>query len=285
MSASTNTNTLVPVDKFLSKANRRLYRHGRNYQVKIDADATISQTVQVWALADTWMNHRAFKNAYQAYMDNSKDEMEALKGKSIARWQDFRTQDGVAAGEVDPVMYSPALAPISLTVGEFANSVVHDKTGTLREFSWGPGGAAGYGILEEYDKAGNAQPSPDTTTGDMPYDDLMADNDAAQANALQTRGNLPPYDANNVGGANPWVLVGKLSGTPNAQKLSTGYFDAPCGFVILSVFGVGDPVQTSVLSMTVKSGDYKGVHAPSMIDDVRQPKHAMFGKGVPWSKN
>jgi hypothetical protein len=212
------------------------------------------------------MNHRAFKNAYGAYLTNSKDEIEALKGKSIARWQDFRTQDGVSASEVNPEMYSPTLAPIPLIAGEFDNSVVHDKSGTQRTFSWGVGGAGAYGILQEYDKAGNAQPSPDTSTGDMPYDDLMADNDAAQAEALQVRGNLPPYDANNVGEDNPWVLVGKLSAATNAQKLSTGYFDAPCGFVILSVLGSSDPVQTSVLSMTVKQGDYKGVHAPSMLE-------------------
>ena len=193
-SASTSNYSYLPVDQFLSKTNRRMYRHGRTYSVKIDADADISQEIEVWALADNWMNDRAFKAAYKAYVENSADERKALKDKNIARWEDFRTVDGVAANAINPRMYGPTLAAVDLTVGEFTNSVVHDKTGTQRTFSWGAGGAAVYGILEEYDKAGNAQPSPDTSTGDMPYDDLMSDNDAAQAAALQTNGNLPPYD-------------------------------------------------------------------------------------------
>ena len=266
MSAGLSQYSLVPVDQFLSKANRRMYRHGRNYCVKVDADPTISQTVEVYALADNWMNSRAFKAAYAAYLENSADERLALKDKNVARWEDFRTTDGVAAGVLNPVQYTSALLPTELTVGEFSNSVVHDKTGTQRSFTWGAGGAGDYGILVEYDKAGNAQPSPDTTTGDMPYDDLMADNDAAQADALQTRGNLPPYDTNGVGQVFPWVRVGELDvATVGAQRLSTGYFNAPCGFVILRDVS-GGPVQTSTLSMTVKSGDYKGVHAPSMLE-------------------
>ena len=266
MSNSTSQFSLVPVDQFLSKVNRRMYRHGRNYCVKVDADPTISQTVEVYALADNWMNSRAFKAAYAAYLENSADERMALKAKNIARWEDFRTSDGIPAIALFPTQYSSALAPVDLTVGEFLDSVVHDKTGTTRTFTWGAGSASQYGILTEYDKAGNAQPAPFTTTGDMPYDDLMADNDAAQGAALQERGNLPPYDSDNVGEGFPWVLVGKIDvATVGAQKLSTGYFNAPCGFVILKDSGPG-PVQTGVLSITVKSGDYKGVHAPSMLE-------------------
>ena len=99
----------------------------------------------------------------------------------------------------------------------------------------------------------------------MPYDDLMADNSDVLANLLQTSGNIPPYDAANVGQSFPWVKVATLSAHTVAQKLSTGFFEAPCGFVLLK----GDSVEALPMgrvSVTFKSGDYKGVHAPSMLE-------------------
>jgi|SaaInlStandDraft_1057018.scaffolds.fasta_scaffold32962_4 hypothetical protein len=255
---------MVPVDQFLSKANRRMYRHGRNYSIKIDIDATTTNSFEVWTLADTWMNRRAFQRAYDAYLENGKDERASLKGKNLARWEDFRTQDGVSALFMDPLMYNGTLAPITLNAGEFDTSIVIDKAGATRVFTWGQTTATSYGVVDEYNKAGDAQASPDTTTGDMPYDDLMADNSADMANALQVRGNLPPYDAANAGQANAWVKHAVLSAGAS-QRLTTGFVDAPCGFVLIRM-GSGDPVETSPLSLTVKSGDYKGVHAPSMLE-------------------
>lgn len=259
-----NSTVLVPVDQFLSKANRRMYRHGRNYSMKVDIDATATNSFEVWVLADNWMNRRAFQRAYEAYLENGKDERDALKGKNLARWEDFRTQDGVSAGFMDPLMYQNPTTPITLTAGEFDTSQVVDKLGVSRVFTWGATGAAAYGVVEEYNKAGDAQASPDTTTGDMPYDDLMADNSAVMANNLQVRGNLPPYDAANAGQVNPWVKAAVLS-AGTSQKLSTGFIDAPCGFVLIRMAS-GDPVVTTHLSITVKAGDYKGVHAPSMLE-------------------
>ena len=98
----------------------------------------------------------------------------------------------------------------------------------------------------------------------MPYDDLMADDDAAMAEALQVRGNAPPYDADGVLQASPWIKVGTLT-TGSSQKLSTGYFNAPCGFVILKPSGTPNVPEGS-LQWTVKAGDYKGVHAPSLLE-------------------
>ena len=44
--------------------------------------------------------------------------------------------------------------------------------------------------------------------------------------------------------------------------MSTGYFTAPCGFVV--IYSTSGNVGN--LTFEVKSGDYKGVHAPSMIE-------------------
>ena len=93
----------------------------------------------------------------------------------------------------------------------------------------------------------------------------MADDDADMADFLQTRGELPPYNAEGVGASAPWVEVAQLSAATTAQKLSTGFFDAPCGFVlIVPQFATSDELDT--LSWSVQSGDYKGVHAPSMLE-------------------
>ena len=121
-------------------------------------------------------------------------------------------------------------------------------------------------MLEEYDKAGNAQASPSTSTGDMPYDDLMADDNATIAAALQVRGNAPPYDATGVSQDRQWVRIGTLS-AGTAQRLSTGFFKAPCGIVLITAGGAGtEIVDSAPLSWTVKAGDYKGVHAPSLLE-------------------
>jgi hypothetical protein len=215
------------------------------------------------------------------YLKNSEDERLTLKGQNLARWQDFKVLSGQSASEAKPVMYNGS-TPVSLTAGEFIDTIVVDKDGVSKEFTWGASTASKYGLLDEYNKAGDAQASPDTTTGDMPYDDLMADNSAVLANLLQTVGNTPPYDAANVGQSFPWVKVAALSAHTVAQKLSTGFFEAPCGFVLLK----GDSVEALPMdrvSVTFKPGDYKGVHAPSMLDGVKGPD--MFGRGIPWSKN
>jgi len=255
-------------EQYLSKTNRRLYRQSRCYEVKLDIDAGSTQTYNVYALSDSWMNERALKMAYAMYLENSGDERDRLKSGAIARWEDFRTISGTSFQQVNPAQFSmPTLTPIQLASGEFGTSIVVDAAGVNRNFTWGTTSSTFlYSLLEEYDKAGNAQPSPNSHTGAMPYDDLMADDDAAMAEALQTRGNLPPYDANGVNGSATWVKIATLSAGA-AQRLSTGFFRAPCGFVIITAGTNQDElVDVSKFEWTAKAGDYKGVHAPSLLE-------------------
>lgn len=256
----------VNIEQFLSKTNRRLYRQGRVYDVKLDIDADASITYDVFALSDSWMNQRAFKMAYDMYLENSEDERDRLKGQNIARWEDFRVLSGTDHAQMNPVQYSTLLAPVQLTAGEFALTLVGDSAGAFKNFSWGPTTGSRYSMLEEYDKAGDAQTSPSSATGDMPYDTLMADDNATVANALQTRGNSPPYDATGVNQSSQWVKVASLSAGAS-QKLSTGFFKAPCGIVII-VDPAGASLGSAIgkVQWSVKSGDYKGVHAPSFLE-------------------
>lgn len=254
----------------LSKVNRRLYREARVPQLKIDLDNDSTQTLQVWALAHNWMNARAMKMGYAMYMENTDEERVRLKGKQIGRWQDFRVVSGVnntTTENISPAQFDVEGASQVFGAGEFTTSLVVDASGVSRNFTWSPfGSPSRYSLLQEYDKAGNAQTSPESSTTDMPYDDLMADDSAVTAAHLQTAGDNPPYDADGVGADRAWVLVATL-GAGTSQKLSTGFFDAPCGFVIIREKGnLTGVVDAESLQWTVKAGDYKGVHAPSMLE-------------------
>lgn len=255
----------VNVEQLLAKVNRRLYRQSRCYTVKLDIDADSTQTYNVFALSDSWMNERALKMAYAMYLENSGDERDRLKEDVIARWEDFRTRSGFGFQQVSPQQYDNTLTASILTSGEFNLTQVVDSAGVSRGFTWGTPNPALYGITQEYDKAGNAQQSPTSATGDMPYDDLMADDSAVMASKLQTNGDNPPYDALGVNGDRTWVKVATLAAGA-AQRLSTGFFKAPCGIVLITAGAGSELVAVDKFEWTVKGGDYKGVHAPNLID-------------------
>jgi len=258
----------VSVEQLLSKTNRRLYRQSRYYDMKLDLDPNATRPVDVFVLADTWMVQRALKMGYAMYLENSEAARDRLKGNAIARWEDFRVLSGAGVTIANPLQYSELFVPDELDQGAFLNTFVEDSTGTTRSFTWGPGAGSKYSLLEEYDKAGNAQSSPDTITSDMPYDDLMADDSGAMGTNLQIRGNAPPYDAIGVNATQTWVKLCTLQADSQAQKLSTGFFTAPCGMVLLqdAISPTGQYVVEGDLQWTVKAGDYKGVHAPSMLE-------------------
>jgi len=260
----------VNIEQFLSKVNRRLYRQSRMYNVKLDIDSNAAQTYNVFVLNDSWMTLQALRLAYNKYEENAASEKEDLKKSQVARWEDFRTQSGTGYQSVNPVQFDIstgfAPTPTQLATGEFTLTLVVDADGTARTFTWGAPSSTRYGVLDEYDKAGNANPSPNTSTGDMPYDDLMADDSGFMASSLQTSGNLPPYDKDGVNTDKKWVKVATLAAGA-AQRLSTGFFKAPCGFVLITAGAAGtEPVDASTIEWTVKAGDYKGVHAPTMLE-------------------
>lgn len=257
----------INIEQYLSKVNRRLYRQSRCYDVKLDIDANSTQTYNVFVLNDSWMTERALKMGYDMYLENSKAARDRLKKNAIARWEDFRVLSGTNFQSGNPAQYGlPTLTPVQLANGEFSTTQVEDAAGVTKEFTFGAATASKYSLLGEYDKAGNAQPSPTTSSGGLPYDDLMADDSAAMAADLEARGNLPPYDADGVHADRQWVKVATLS-AGTSQRLSTGFFKAPVGFVIITAGANQDElVDVSKIEWTVKGGDYKGVHAPSLLE-------------------
>jgi hypothetical protein len=251
----------------LSVLNRRLYRYGRNYNVKVDVRHDYAgPAIEVFALRDDWAVQKAFQMAYQEYLDNTMDERENLSSQQIARWEDFRCRDGltIAKNDARPVLTTPAGAFSTQNEGEFFNSIVVDGAGTQKTFTWGAGAADRYGILEEYDKTANMFTAPDTRPSDAPYENIDTSVDEVVHDQLQLNGDVPPYDQNGVNADTPWVRIAVLGGTAGTQKLSSGFFTAPCGLVLLK--GFGETSEAYSVELEAKAGDYKGVHAPSMIE-------------------
>ena len=251
----------------LSVLNRRLYRYARCYSVKVELDHNTPGAYEVYALRNDWAVHQGLKMAYDVYLHNTEDERKHIGAAQVARWEDFRCDDGIdgTTNPLLPVMHEDNFARSIQTGGEFDLSTVIDTAQQTRTFTWGTPTSSEYGILQEYDKKANAQASPSVDTNTAPYANIKNEIDVGMAQNLQEDGNLPPYDANGVNATTPWVRVATLGAGPAGdQKLSTGYFDAPCGLVVV----VGNPTDwnSNDLIFEVKSGGYKGVHAPSMLE-------------------
>ncbi len=257
--------------RLLSQLNHRLYRYGKRYTQKIDVDPSFmapGSSVDVYALMDTWYVQKAYEEAAMVFHRAYQNERENLTKGARARWFDFRIDSGIPA--TVPALYAatdgnPRTSPPSAVVaGEFLNSIVEDAAGGTRSFSWTAGTSATvYNVMTEYNLAGNTDSSPTTSTGAGPYDDLEADASAVEMEALQNRGNLPPYDANAF--PSIWVKVATLTvGAAGNQKISTGFFDAPCGLVYLKATGTNFDDLNNGISLTVQAGDYKGVKAHNM---------------------
>ena len=265
--SETNIVRLVDTARNLSLLNRRLYRYTRCYSAKISQDAMSTQTAEVYALRNDWAVHKGLQMAYKMYLQNTEDERNAMATGQVARWEDFRVDSGIPSFEaLLPVLHSNAVGSFLLNQGEFNLSNVVDSSNVRRTFSWTNAPLpTEYSILNEYDKAGNAQLSPSSVPTDMPYANIETQVNDATADDLKEDGNSPPYDSLGVNADTPWVRIATLgSGVGGVQQLSTGYFDAPCG--IIMVVGNTATFNSNSLRLEVKSGEYKGVHAPSMLE-------------------
>lgn len=256
--------------QILSIANRRLYRYGKLYQVKLDLDIpstfAAEAVVEVYALRNNWDTQRAFALAKKVYDEAYADELDMGTGNT-ARWRDFRVRNGVTgAGVIDPVRYDSATLALTVEdVGEHQNSVV-DVGGVEKSFTWGNANATTIDITGEWAQAGRTAADPNIVSSNAPYEGVNSDqlSDIEQDN-LGTDGNNPPYSST----ANTDLLtkVATLYFRPGAiglSKLSTGYFDAPCGLFIVKVNAT---LPNGFLKFSAKAGDYKGVHALSMCQE------------------
>jgi hypothetical protein len=256
--------------KMLSIVNRRLYRYGKMYQIKIDLDVDVTVgsdiEVEVYALANIWDVQRAYALAKKTYDEAYADERSELPGNQ-SRWEDFRITHGVnSATLLDPVTFDrDTLALTVRNEGEHDGSIV-DEGGVSHSFTWGAPGSNELGVITEWDKAGNVSADPESISTAAPYAGVNSDQlSTIEATALGQRGNLPPYAQSTSGDI--YVRVATLYYRPGAtgmSRLSSGFFDAPCGLFVLKTNAA---LTNGSLRMTAKAGDYKGVHAQDMAQE------------------
>jgi hypothetical protein len=226
----------------------------------------------VYALANTWMLKKAWQAAFENYLNQTKEERATYKGK-LARWNDFRLNtSGIfsGAGALEVGLIDPSGAITGLSGGEYNTSFVADDAGTSKNY--GIGGSAGgntFDILGEFDKLGGMNTQPSVTQTAVAYDGTDTDLQNEEIVDVTNRGNAPPYAQNDSHTANPFRKIGVLHSDTGGQRLSTGYFDAPFGIVIIvSQSGHKLFSQGTELILEVKAGDYKGVHSEAMFDRI-----------------
>ena len=284
----------IAVDACLSKLNHRLYRQGRKYTVKVDLNLPMSGTdegwalkqnqLEVYALMPTWYVHGMWRQAKSAFDDAMALEMDALSPSNLARWRDFRVRSGWresaaglptgADGTQMPIMFSPDGNATPFVGGEFNFSLVENlDTANSMDFSFGSADATTFSLPAEFSLSRNESASPETVIATAPYHELNANLESDDYALLQANGNEPPYNADNFPTA-LWVRVGVLGveydgNTPptNAfiSKMSTGYFEAPCGFIGLKSNFFDEGVDFGpTITVEVQKGDYRGVKATPM---------------------
>ena len=257
----------IDVARNLSVVNHRLYRQGKTYVCKVDLDAgSVQASYDVFALVDTWYVQKAWQLARATYLRATADERGVMTKQQIARWEDFRVGHGLSGhggSELVPNRFSNGLTGAADTAGEFELSEIVNTAGAAGSFRWSTtSGSSFYGILAEYDKSGDTDNSPSTASATKAYSGTEVSVNESQMDRMSDKGNAPPYDAQNFN-TRVWVKVGTLDAAVAHGKLSTGYFNAPCGLIAVQPSVASTPINGQ-LTLTVQAGDYKGVKAHNM---------------------
>lgn len=278
-----SNNMIVRADRLASQVNHRLMRQSRVYQLKVDLDPNLEagRTVEVWALAPTWMAMKAYQFAHETWKESNKEELKQI-GNRKARWQDFRVRDGVndlSDNYADAFGFRSDWSPVStedaIATGEYTYSEVHDVSGNTYNFRWSGSVSGQWNIIDEYDRTADTDAAPTSALiGGVAYDGLTDELDGAAIEELTNGGNAPPYARTTLENS-VWVKIATLQSTPatphGSTKLSSGFFDAPCGLVVLKSSSfwpktIAAEALGSEVTLCYKAGDYKGVHAPSMLE-------------------
>jgi len=284
----TTHSSVIDVGACLSRINHRLFRQGRQYKVRVQANtesfSDSTSPIDVYALAPTWWVNAAWRKAKAAYDAAMSDEKKVLNEANLAKWRDFRVGSGIDYFALDAVELGGAYpwlrampaytnhAPVATayTQGEFNLATAKNlDTASTMSFTWGAASASKFSLIEEYTRTRNESASPETVITQMPYEQLNAEGEDLDYQELQANGNEPPYAALGFEGA-IWTKVGTLSPGDLGSK-TTGYFTAPCGIVVLrngytstNLPPNAPPEPLGLVSMEVAEGDYHGVTAPAM---------------------
>ena len=262
--APATTEILVDVSKCLSAINRRLYRQGRVYHVRIDLQTPAADGVgaNLKKLPNTWMMKKAWELAKQ-----EREDQLSVSNRPRGRWDDFRVgwdkdyQTGIA----------PSLGDFSgtYTIDESNISKAHDSTDSVDNGFVVFGAARNttdnlWGILEQYDLTGNVlsnQPAGQLTTG--AYVDTQPDSGLAEAagDLAALQGDNPPYDADGIVGADDTgsVMIPSLSQSSSGNGSARNHLFTELPLGLLKIENATSSGIAYIF--TVMSGNYKGVKA------------------------
>jgi len=274
---------IVRVDRELSGQNRRLYRQSRTYRVKVDLASQREQRIDVYVLRDSFMLHKAYARAMLEWNKSYDDAAEVVKDNVRARWRDFRIDTKLS--NADNTLSSVTLSgSINNSTPVIATDVIVDEYSLSYSYVEQVGPSSNhrefglftdtntFDILTEYGKEGKVQNHPTSATTSAAYAELQTDLHGDEVARLQSEGNQPPYDGDNVGAGQLLQYVGTIYVDANGNtKSSTGYFDAPLGAVYLTgtmvaPSGVESGLDDGAVSIEVQGGDYKGVKAHPYVD-------------------
>lgn len=252
------------VPNVLSKINRRHYPATGVYEVNLQLDVNNPNNVTVYALKDNWDTIGAIRQAFKAYQIATASERAMLSKDQVARWEDFRIAHGTGLTEMAPMVYNHGIGSVLLTLGEFELSKAVDSNGNTKTFVLqGTSTTTQYNILDQWNASANVQPDPTAPTSGAPYGDLEADHNSTQSDRLQQDGNGPPYSYTGSDGIDhPWVEVATLSTGAGASdaRLSTGFFRAPLGMIIVTG---ADANGWGILQ--VREGSTKGIKVHNIL--------------------
>ena len=261
--APANNEILVDVGKCLSAINRRLYRQGRVYHVRIDLQTPAADGVgaNLKRVPNTWMMKKAWELA-----KHERDEQLSQSNRPKGRWDDFR----VGWDEDYKTGTAPSLADFSgtYTIDEAQVSKMHDATDSVDNEFVIFGAARDtsnnlYGILAQYDLAGNVRGGVPNSGATEPYGSANPDGGLSEAasDLRATQGDDAPYDMDTIVGADDTgsVMMPALaqSSSGNGSARNHLFTELPLG-----LFKIENATSSGIsYIITVMAGDYKGVKA------------------------
>lgn len=306
LTASGTGNTAVlDVSKVLSEVNHRMYRQGRTYRVRLTIkpnqdSAEFDFPLEVYSLRPVWMTQATWRKAFETYLNAYADEIEVDKSR-VARWRDFKVRmlsssipHQTFTALAHTVLDTGATASVQLDAGEHEFSTIAAQnvlTGSeiTKSFAWicsASNLGTTYKICYEAERQNDTQESPeDTTNQSVPYQDAYTNVDdirESEYDAIAQHGDAPPYDSEAWLDGIELAHIAQLGFFQDDQnsdgvadtsiwsKRTTGWFDAPCGFVLIR--GMSSDYNGEII-LEVAEGSYKGVRAHSLGVPKKSAKH------------
>ena len=284
---STGTGRVIThIPDMLQRVNRRQYQQARCYQFRIKGATTLTDAArnyEIYTLSNAWWVKKSIEFAKAVWLHSTKEER-ALLGDRKGKWNDFviSMDTGATSDYSDVYQYetgsdgamtaSEVSADETLYETQQSGSSVEGDQDLGAEYSYGfsinatdvQGSERAYNIFDQY--LLTRQHVTPADTRDAPYKDLM-DVDSVAMDNLKRDGDNAPFNLD----AFPPPLVKQEVITYDADGSGdnkfSGFINAPLGIVIIKKTGSNgsnvDWVAGESLLLDVKSGRYKGVHAPA----------------------